>query len=456
MWIDNEGGGLLGDLAKHRMTSRFLAVVVALVGIVLVATTRASVQSLGQHNNWGLDRINQRALSLDESLHDAADGTGVNIYIIDTGVRRTHIDFRDAHGNSRVTYVGDFCTGTLRTSSKELDTGDGYDGHGTHNASYAAGHMSGVAKNAKIFSLRASWQAPTTDPDDAANGGTACGDQTNGRANDQAVMQAVNWITHHGQKPAVVNLSFGAGSPQTQNAILGSIAAGFLYTLSGDTGGLVSDHWGTQVPTQALVVGGTDMNDIPLGAGYGPLLALFAPAQHLFGAGKASDDDYSIPEFDGCSQTCRGGDSFAAPFVAGVAATYLHLHPDATPAQVRQAMISAATPGVVKTDASGEPNLLLRSLYRIAPSSGTGGKLNMITVRYLPSVDATGRARAAGTRIAQCPPNCPLVGTPWGLGQIDETFQVAWQNFPLEVLRDPVRKAEALSRLFGLAVPRRV
>jgi hypothetical protein len=80
----------------------------------------------------------------------------------------------------------------------------------------------------------------------------------------------------------------------------------------------------------------------------------------------------------------------------------------------------------------------------------------MITVRYLPSVDATGRARAAGTRIAQCPPNCPLVGTPWGLGQIDETFQVAWQNFPLEVLRDPVRKAEALSRLFGLAVPRRV
>jgi subtilisin family serine protease len=37
------------------------------------------------------------------------------------------------------------------------------------------------------------------------------------------------------------------------------------------------------------------------------------------------------------------GDSFAAPFVSGVAATYLELRPQASPATVRSALVSAAT-----------------------------------------------------------------------------------------------------------------
>lgn len=124
-------------------------------------------------------------------------------------------------------------------------------------------------------------------------------------------------------------------------------------------------HWGTQIPAEALVVAGTDESNGPLGSKYGSLLALFAPAKGLYGASGSAADQYTIPEAVECNPACpAAGDSFAAPFAAGVAATYLQLHPYAKPSQVRQALITAATPGIVRIDARGEPNRFLYSRFR--------------------------------------------------------------------------------------------
>jgi subtilisin family serine protease len=311
-----------------------IAVALAAISIVFAARIFATVVVPG---NWGLDRIDQRA-GTNNNFTFSATGKGVNLYVIDTGVLSAHVDFqdrRDPQHHSRVTYVGHFCAanGIPRPDSPEMYVGnDGYDGHGTHNASFAAGNTYGVAKDARVFSLRAQSHD--------INEGPNCGETQGGAA---AVAAAVTWITAHGQRPGVVNISFAfdRATDDLQNAIHASVQAGFVYVLSGKTGG--TGHWGNVLPNETMIVGGTRFDDTPIGEGYGPDLALFAPAEGLYGAGRTSVTDVSIPEAAGFCPALCAGDSFAAPFVSGVAATYLELHPQASPAAVRTALVSAAT-----------------------------------------------------------------------------------------------------------------
>ena len=281
---------------------------------------------------WGLDRIDQRALPLDARFTPPGDGAGVHAYVIDTGVRRSHREF-----DGRVDWIGDFTTGTgdrpAVTDADDCDPPPSADrGHGTHVASILAGRTFGVARAVRVHALRI---LPCT--------GTTRTDYT-------AAVRAVEWITAHGVKPAVVNISparFQTADRSLDEAIGRSIRAGFVYVLS--AGGIENlDAYSPQRVAEAIIVGATDAADVATQKGYGPHLTIFAPGARIQGAGSASD----TAEFSG------DGDSYAAPFVAGAAALYLQKHPQATPADVKTAIVSAATRDVVK-NAGAAPALLL-------------------------------------------------------------------------------------------------
>src|SRR5262249_42602219 len=83
---------------------------------------------------WGLDRVDQRALPLNSTYVYSADGAGVNVYIIDTGIEFAHTDFGSpsrAHtGVDEITSGG---------------TGADCNGHGTHVAGTVGGTVYGIA-----------------------------------------------------------------------------------------------------------------------------------------------------------------------------------------------------------------------------------------------------------------------------------------------------------------------
>ncbi|MEP7344657.1 MAG: S8 family serine peptidase, partial [Gemmatimonadaceae bacterium] len=90
---------------------------------------------------WGLDRIDQVSLPLNTTFNYTRVGTGVRIYIIDTGTRITHSQFKTRTG-SRAAYSYDFVDNDAIAAD--------CNGHGTHVAGTAAGRTYGVAKNAYI------------------------------------------------------------------------------------------------------------------------------------------------------------------------------------------------------------------------------------------------------------------------------------------------------------------
>ncbi|MEU2429594.1 S8 family serine peptidase [Streptomyces sp. NPDC007861] len=269
--------------------------------------------------SWGLDRIDQKALPLNQSYtYPDSAGEGVTAYIIDTGVRITHGDF-----GGRASYGYD--------AVDNDNTAQDGNGHGTHVAATVAGSSYGVAKKARVVGVRVL--------NNAGSGTTA------------QVVAGIDWVTQNAVKPAVANMSLGGGvDTALDTAVRNSIASGVTYAIAAGNDSSNASNTSPARVTEAITVGSTTNTDARSSfSNYGSVLDIFAPGSSITSAWNTSDS----------ATNTISGTSMATPHVAGAAALYLADNRTATPAQVSTALTSAATTGVVGNPGSGSPNRLL-------------------------------------------------------------------------------------------------
>lgn len=285
--------------------------------VVTIDTTQSGA-------TWGLDRIDQRALPLNGTYNYNNTGAGVTAYIIDTGIFVSHTDFG---GRARV--------GTDKVGGGQ--NGIDCNGHGTHVAGTVGGAKYGVAKGVSLVAVRVL---------DCSGSGTTSG-----------VIAGIDWVTsdHQAGNPAVANMSLGGGaSTSLDNAVKNSIADGVVYAVAAGNDGRDACKTSPARVPEAVTVGATDNTDTRARwSNYGSCLDIFAPGVSI------TSDWYS----SSTATNTISGTSMATPHVTGVAALYLQSNPGASPASVRNALVTNGTPSKVKNAGRSSPNVLLFTSY---------------------------------------------------------------------------------------------
>ena len=266
---------------------------------------------------WGLDRVDQRNLPLNQEFTYGTTGTGTTVYIVDSGIRTSHVDFG---GRAQFAY---------NAVNDGNSPGDCH-GHGTHVAGTVGGTTYGVAKNVQIRDVRVL---------DCQNFGT-----------NADLIEGMDWIATNAPSKSVANFSLQNYGTEVNTAAENLIDAGVLPVFI--AGNNNTDACGNNPrSSRAIGVGATTATDSRwVDSSFGSCVDIFAPGNLVTSAGRTSDTAVA-PGWSGTSM--------AAPHVAGWVARYLQDNPTATLAQAKAALLSATTTNVLTNIGTGSPNRLL-------------------------------------------------------------------------------------------------
>lgn len=287
--------------------------------VVAVEAPRAGGLFRAPAAGWGTDRIDQRALPLDDTFTTTATGKGVKAYVVDTGIDAAHSEFGGRVVNG-FDAVGDGRGG--------MDC----NGHGTHVAGTVGGAASGVAQDASLVNVRVL--------------------NCEGRGTWAGILAGFDWVAKDAARsatPAVLNASLGGARSSAVDAAVESVAdAGVLPVVAAGNDDRDACDVSPAAADGVVTVGASDRQDRETSfSNWGSCLELYAPGADIVSARL------------GGGTVSLNGTSMASPHVAGIAALYKQENPSASPAAVARWLTDTATPDALSGLGQGSPNRLL-------------------------------------------------------------------------------------------------
>ncbi|EMC7870927.1 S8 family peptidase [Acinetobacter baumannii] len=280
--------------------------------------TIVNIDATTQSNpDWGLDRIDQKALPLNSTYSYLQTGSGTTAYIVDTGILSSHQEF----------------SGRVLSGYTAISDGNGTtdcNGHGTHVAGTVGGTTYGVAKNVNLVPIRI----------------LGC----DGSGASSNVIAGLDWILKNGKKPAVVNMSLGgATSSSLDSAVENLYNNGYVMVVAAGNSNTDACTSSPARVSKAITVAATDNTDTRASySNYGSCVDIIAPGSQINSSWIGNNTATKI----------LNGTSMATPHVAGVVAEMLQSTPTASPQTISTNLLNQASSNVVKNP-SGSPNRLL-------------------------------------------------------------------------------------------------
>jgi len=303
---------------------------------------KTRIQSFSMTKNgapWGLQRISDdlgtsgspQDQDFTYSFNDSKLGAGVDIYIIDTGVRTSHAVFT-ARAKQGFTATGSFVDG---------------DGHGTHVAGTAGGAKFGVAQGANIIEVK------------------VLGNDGSGSSSD--TIAGMDWVINNHDKRkkqpgfvgSIMSMSWGlqgAANAVDEVIVAASDAGIHVSVAAGNDGadacGSTPAHLGG-TKSNVVTVGAVDIhNQVASFSNIGKCVDIYAPGEQILSAWNTGD---TVINF-------LSGTSMACPHTTGVMA-YLMAEDVAglgqNPAALKAKLLATARHGKITGNTGGSANLLL-------------------------------------------------------------------------------------------------
>ncbi|KAL1801206.1 hypothetical protein ACET3X_001548 [Alternaria dauci] len=228
---------------------------------------------------WGLGRISSKAKGANSYIYDSTAGSGTYSYVVDSGIRTTHVEF-EGRASWGFNAVGTDNTDTF--------------GHGTHVAGIIGAKTYGVAKKTNLIAVKV-FQGET--------------------ASTSTILSGFSWavndiITKGRQASAVINLSLGGPASSTlDRAVAAALNQGVLAVAAAGNDNQSADTQSPCRAPEALCVGSVSSNDARSSfSNYGSAIDIWAPGSDILSTWHTSDTATST----------QSGTSASAPYVSGL------------------------------------------------------------------------------------------------------------------------------------------